>query len=125
KLNLFKRDSISVFTGVLAMDMKGRDADDVEGTIRISQSTYQNAEEDYYFDDIFVVSSFEQDVRTIEVISPDIVSGKMSGRFKLDELPDLFQNSLASIYTNYEPKTVTDNQFLNFNFEIHNKIVEI
>src|SRR5690606_37988910 len=31
----------------------------------------------------------------------------------------------ASIYTNYEPKTVTDNQFLNFNFEIHNKIVEI
>lgn len=125
KLNLFKRDSISVFTGVIAMDMKGRDADDVAGTVRISQATYQNAEEDYYFDDIFVVSSFEEDIRTIEVISPDIVSGRMSGRYELGELPDLFQNSLASIYTNYEPRTVTDNQFLNFNFEIHNKILEI
>lgn len=125
KLNLFKRDSISIFTGIIAMDMKGTDIDNLDGTVRISQSTYQNESEDYYFDDILVLSSFDEDLRTIEINSPDIVTGKMTGHFKLAELPDLFQNAIASIYANYEPKVVTTNQFLNFNFEIQHTIVEI
>ena len=37
----------------------------------------------------------------------------------------MFQNSIASIYTNYVPQNTTENQYLNFNFEIYNKIVEI
>lgn len=125
QLNLFKRDSISIFTGVIAMDMRGTDMDHVVGALRISQSTYQNEVHDYYFDDILVLSTMEDELRTIEVISPDIVTGKLTGNFKLAELPSLFQNSIASIYANYQPQVVTDNQFLNFNFEIQHTIVEI
>ncbi|MBA3985395.1 MAG: translocation/assembly module TamB, partial [Flavobacteriales bacterium] len=125
KLNLITRDSISIFTGSITMDMLGTNVDDVVGTIRFYESTYQNLVDDYYFDDIFVISSFEEDIRTIEVISPDIVTGQMSGRFLLRDLPSLFQNSIASIYTNYVPERTTENQFVNFNFEIFNKIVEI
>jgi len=123
--NIFKRDSISIFTGNIAMDMRGTTVDDVSGFIRISESTYQNLIDDYYFDDILVLSTFDQDIRTIQVISPDVVSGKMTGRFKLADIPSLFQNSVASIYTNYVPNRTTENQYVNFNFEIFNKIVEV
>lgn len=123
--NIFKRDSISIFTGNIAMDMRGTTVDDVSGFIRISESTYQNLIDDYYFDDILVLSTFDEDIRTIQVISPDVVSGKMTGRFKLADIPSLFQNSVASIYTNYVPNRTTENQYVNFNFEIFNKIVEV
>jgi len=125
KTNLFKRDSISIYTGSITMDMRGTSVDDVVGTIRFYESTYQNLVDDYFFDDILITSSFEEDIRTIEVISPDIVTGKMTGRFFLEDLPSLFQNSVASIYTNYVPIRTTENQYVNFNFEIFSKIVEI
>ncbi len=123
--NLFKRDSISIFTGKIGMDMRGTTVDDVKGIIRISESTYQNLTDDYYFDDILILSTFDEEERTIQVISPDVVSGKLTGNFLLKDLPSLFQNSIASIYTNYVPERTTENQYLNFNFEIYNKIVEI
>jgi len=123
--NLFKRDSISIFTGRVGMDMQGTTVDDVSGVIRISESTYQNLIDDYYFDDILILSTFEEEERTIQVISPDVVSGKLTGRFQLADLPSLFQNAVASIYANYVPVKTTENQYASFNFEIFNKIVEI
>lgn len=123
--NLFTRDSISIFTGRIGMDMRGTNVDDVRGVIRISESTYQNPIDDYFFGDILILSTFEEEERTIQVISPDVVSGKLTGIFYLADLPNLFQNSVASIYANYIPVKTTENQYLTFNFEIYNKIVEV
>lgn len=124
--NLFKRDSISIFTGRVGMDMRGTTMDDVVGVVRISESTYQNLIDDYFFDDILILSTFDDDEeRTIQVISPDVVSGKLTGRFQLADLPSLFQNSVASIYANYIPVKTIENQYVSFNFEIFNKIVEV
>ncbi len=125
KTNLFKRDSISIFTGNIGMDMRGTSVDDVEGVVRIFESTYQNLIDDYYFDDILVLSTFEEEERTLQVISPDVITGKLTGRFQLADIPNLFQNAVASIYTNYVPLKTTENQYITFNFEIFNKIVEV
>lgn len=123
--NIFTRDSISIFTGRVGMDMRGTNVDDVRGVIRIAESTYQNPNDDYYFDDILILSTFDEEERTIQVISPDVVSGKLTGNFLLADLPSLFQNSIASIYANYTPIKTTENQYVTFNFEIFNKIVEV
>ena len=37
----------------------------------------------------------------------------------------LAKNSLGSIYTNFQPDKVSSGQFLDFNFKIYNKIVEV
>ena len=123
--NIFTRDTISIFTGRVGMDMRGTNVDDVRGVIRIAESTYQNPIDDYYFDDILILSTYDEDERTIQVISPDVINGRLTGNFKLADLPLLFQNSLASIYTNYVPVRATENQYVTFNFEIFNKIVEV
>ncbi|MDC7993485.1 translocation/assembly module TamB domain-containing protein [Altibacter sp. HG106] len=124
-LNLFTRDSISVFSGRVIMDMDGTTINDAAGTIEFVQTFYQNEEEDYYFDDFLIISSFDGPERTIEIISPDIIDGKITGEFLIEDIPNLFRNGIGSIYANYIPNEVTVDQYLNYEFEVYNKIVEV
>ena len=125
KLNLLKRDSISVFAGNIIMDLKGTTVDDAEGTISFQQTFYQNEKDDFYFDDFKITSTFNKNIRTIEVISEDIINGKITGVFLVRDIPNLFMNAIGSIYTNYIPNEVTNNQYLVYDFKIYNKIIEV
>ncbi len=125
QLNLIKRDSISVFTGKMVVDMEGKTIDDVVGTINFNQTFYQNERDNYYFDDFTITSSFDGPMRTIEINSPDILNGNISGEFLIADIPNLFQNGIASIYANYIPQEVTTNQYIDYEFVIYNKIVDI
>lgn len=125
KLNLITRDSISVFTGKVVVDMAGKTIDDVVGTINFSQTFYQNERDYFYFDDFTITSSFNGPVRTIEINSPDILNGEISGEFLIEDIPNLFQNGIASIYTNYIPQEVTTNQYIDYEFVVYNKIVDV
>lgn len=125
KLN-FINDSVSIFKGDLNMDIEGTTLDNIMGQLRFSNTTYQNKNETYYFDDFAVSSSFDQDtVRTVEINSPDIITGYVKGKFKVKEIGKLVQNSIGSIYTNYKPFEISEGQRLNFNFKIYNKIVDV
>jgi hypothetical protein len=125
QLNLIKRDSISVFTGKVVVDMDGKTIDDVQGTINFSQTFYQNERDNFYFDDFTITSSFEGPKRTIEINSPDIINGQISGEFLIEDIPNLFQNGIASIYANYIPQEVTTNQYIDYEFVVYNKIVDV
>lgn len=125
KLNLFKRDSISIFSGKVIMDMDGTSIDDAVGTIKFNNTFYQNEEDDFFFADFQVVSSVADELRTIEIKSPDIINGEISGKFLIEDIPNLFQNGIGSIYTNYIPSEVTTNQFIDYNFTVYNKIVDL
>lgn len=125
KLNLINRDSVSVFTGKIIMDMDGTTIDDAVGTISFNNTFYQNERDDFFFEDFKITSSFEGNVRTVEINSSDIVDGKISGEFKVEDIPNLFRNGIGSIYANYIPEEVTTNQYIDYNFEINNKIVDL
>ncbi|MEP2278799.1 translocation/assembly module TamB domain-containing protein [Maribacter sp.] len=125
KLNIIN-DSVSVFKGNVSMDITGNTLDNIIGDINFTKTSYQNVNDTYYFDDFAVTSSFgENRERTININSPDIITGFMKGNFKVKELGKLVQNSLGSIYTNYRPFQVSDGQNLSFNFKIYNKIVDV
>jgi hypothetical protein len=125
RLNLFTRDSVSVFAGRVIMDMKGTSVDDAVGSIDFSQTFYQSENDDYFFDDFQINSSFEGEIRTISIESPDIMTGSISGVFKIEDVPALFVNGIGSIYENYQPKEVTEGQYIDYEFEIYNKLIEI
>ena len=63
--------------------------------------------------------------KTIEINSEDIANGYLTGKFSFDEIVQVSQNALGSIYNNYEPYKVTSNQYLDFNFTIYNQIVTV
>lgn len=126
KLMNFINDSISIFKGEVKMDISGNTLDNLIGDVQFLNTTYQNINQIYFFDDFAVSSSFEKDaVRTIKIESPDIVSGFLKGKYKIAELGKLMQNSIGSIYTNYKPFEVSSGQRLNFNFKIYNKFLGV
>ncbi len=122
----FIDDSVSVFKGDINMDISGNSLDNIVGDIKFTKTNYQNKNETYYFEDFKVSSTFENDsTRIIDINSPDIITGYLKGNFKVRELGRLLQNSLGSIYTNYRPFNISENQRLTFNFKIYNKIVDV
>ncbi|MFT4942532.1 MAG: hypothetical protein ACI9RL_000315 [Candidatus Paceibacteria bacterium] len=125
KLNLFKRDSISVFTGKVRVDMDGTTIDDVVGSFSFQETFYQNEHDDFYFDDFNIISSFENEERVIDINSPDIVNGKVSGKFLIQDISNLFRNGLGSMYANYIPEEVTTNQYIDYDLSVYNKIIEV
>ncbi|MFK7033263.1 translocation/assembly module TamB domain-containing protein [Flavobacterium oreochromis] len=126
KINLYTSDAVSVFRGEVKMDLQGNSIDNIYGNVYINKTSYENPKETYFFDDFMVKSTFEKDgFRTITINSPDIVEGKVEGRFKFKELPDLIENSLGSLYANYSPNKVSKGQFMKFDFNVYSKLIEI
>ncbi len=126
KLNINKKDTISVFKGDVRMQVTGSTIDNMRGDVYITQTSYQNNKDTYLFDDFSVSSTFdENNVRTIAINSPDIIHGKIVGKFEFSQLRKMAENSLGSLYANYSPNKVKPGQFLRFDFTVYNKILEI
>ncbi len=124
-INIVKKDEISIFKGKVEMKMEGTTIDDAIGSIQFNETYYKNQNDEYFFDDFAITSAIVGKERLIEVNSPDIVEGKLSGVFLFKDIGLLFENALGSIYTNYKPHKVKLNQYIDFNFKIYNKIVEV
>ncbi|WP_318543474.1 translocation/assembly module TamB domain-containing protein [Marixanthotalea marina] len=124
-LNFVKKDSISIFKSNVKMNMNSSTIDDAYGKISFSNTSYKNQNDTYFFDKFDITSRFDNDARFLEINSPDIIEGNLSGHFFIRDLPKLVQNSLGHIYTNYTPKKVNKNQYVDFNFKIYNKIIEV
>ncbi|WP_299215592.1 translocation/assembly module TamB domain-containing protein, partial [uncultured Dokdonia sp.] len=122
----FVKDSVSILKGNVIMDMKGTGIEDAFGKLSFFDAVYQNKNDTYYFKDFDVTSVFDdKNVRTIAINSSDIIDGTVRGNFKFNEVVPLFRNALGSLYTNYQPEVLTENQFMEFDFTINNKIVEV
>ncbi len=125
-LNLFKRDSISFFSGNVRAKLKGTSIDDAFGTISFKNTYYKNQNDAYNFKDFKVTSSFDKEnVRTITMNSPDIVQGKIRGKFKFKNIKRLFKNSLISLYNKKTIEFIGEPEFIAFDFKIYNKIVDV
>lgn len=124
-LNLFKRDSISILKGKVAINLVGSNLDDLVGDLNFKDASYTNQKDDYFFKD-FTISSLKNDsLRVVAINSPDIINGSMKGDFKFKELGKIAKNSLGSLFVNFKKEKVSKGQFLEFNFNIYNKIVDV
>ncbi|WP_296682750.1 translocation/assembly module TamB domain-containing protein [Flavobacterium sp.] len=122
----FANDATSLLKGDIVVQVAGNTIDNLQGDVFVNQTTYTNSKSTYFFTNFKVNSSFDENkIRTITVNSPDIVEGKIEGKYKFNQLRKLVENSLGSLYTNYKPNKVEKGQFLNFDFSINNKIVEV
>ncbi|TPG33311.1 translocation/assembly module TamB [Flavobacterium pectinovorum] len=122
----FVDDSISSFTGDAVVELTGNSIENLQGNVYIKDAVYQNPKSTYAFDEVTVSSNFDADrLRTITINSTDVVNGKIVGKFQFAQLDKLVMNSVGSLYTNYKPYKVQKGQFLNFNFHVYDKVVEM
>ena len=125
KTNLFTRDSIALLKGKIVIDVEGNSFENIVGNAFFKDVLYTNQEEEFTFKEFKVSSSVIDDIKRIEVESKDIANGYLSGKFTFSELLPVAQNALGSIYTNYQPYQVAENQFIDFNFTVYNQIVHV
>ncbi|MFC0519147.1 translocation/assembly module TamB domain-containing protein [Mesonia maritima] len=124
-LNFIERDSTAIFKGDLKMNMRGTNLDNAKGSIYLENASYKNQKSTYTFEELTVTSTFTGNERKITVNSPDIIDGEIVGEFNLKDIPSLFKNAIGSLYANYKPIPIESYQYLDFNFNIYNKIVEV
>ena len=125
KLNLFTRDSLALLKGNLNFDVEGNSLNDLVGNINFKNTSYQNEKDTYQFTDFTISSAFDSGIRHIDINSKDIIEGSLSGKFKFEEIIKIARNSLGSIYTHYKPFKVSKGQFIDFQFNIYNKLIEV
>lgn len=119
-------DTLSVFKGNVSAVARGNTINDLTGILKVKDASYLNNRDHYRFDDFQMTSSFDIDkVRTITVNSPDIITGKVVGKFKIEEVKKILENAVGSLYANYSPNELLPNQYLDFEFSIYNKIINI
>jgi TamB, inner membrane protein subunit of TAM complex len=122
----FVKDNIALFKGNVQVQASGNSIENMRGTIFIKKTAYQNSKDNYVFEDFTINSSFDNNqIRTITLDSPDIIKGKIVGKFQFKDLKKLIENSLGSLYANYRANAIGKGQFLNFDFAIYNKIIEL
>ena len=80
------------------MKMKGTTIDDAVGSITFKKTNYKNETDDYYFEDFAITSSFEEKEQIINVNSPDIIEGHMSGEFCLKMFQIYLKTLLKYLY---------------------------
>jgi len=125
-LHFNKKDTVSIFKGKVSFDAKGNNFDDLDGKLVLENVSYQNVKKSYFFNDFQITSSFDEEkVRTISVNSTDIIQGKVVGKYKINQVVKMLENAVGSLYANYVPNKLDKEQFLDFNFTIYNKIVEV
>lgn len=125
KTNLFTRDSTAILRGKVDIKMTASTLNDAVGTIEFKNASYKNDNDTYEFEDFKIVSSIEDQIHTITVNSPDIIEGEMKGVFNIEEIPELFKNAIGNVYTNYKSTTITKDQYLEYEFQIYDKIVDL
>jgi hypothetical protein len=125
KLN-FINEEVAVFRGDVSMKVKGNTINNLNGDVYISNASYQNKKDIYFFDSVTLNSYFdESNERIISLYSPNEIQGDISGKYDFNQLSKLIQNSLGSLYANYRPNKVSNGQYIKFNFSKFNKLVEI
>lgn len=124
-LNFVTNDSLAIFKGTVSMDMKGTNYNDAYGNINFKNTLYTNQNDQYYFKDFAITSKFVDEIRYLNVNSPDIIEGSMHGKFYVEDIGKLMENALGDIYSNYNAHDIKDGQFIDFNFKVYNKIVEV
>ena len=125
ELNLFTRDERSILRGKIDMKLVGSNPDNIQGEIRFRDAVYINQNNIFSFKDFYIKSTTKDSIREVVINSTDIINGNIKGNFKFKELLKLAKNSLGSLFANYQKIPVSKGQFLDFHFNIYNKIIEV
>ncbi|MDC3388027.1 translocation/assembly module TamB [Flavobacteriaceae bacterium] len=126
KLNIIKRDSISIFKGDIGVKIIGSGINDLTGFFKLNNAYYKNKKNNFYLNDTYISSEFDdQKNRTISFNAPSYISGSLKGKFKFEELIKLAENDMGIIYTNYTPLKVSKDQYFDFNIKIENNFSKL
>ena len=120
------QDSIVNLRGTIRAELTGSGADDVLGTVDLSEMSYNNGNNYYYIDRIRIASEqIDSLSRRLSIESEDLFNGYIQGNYLLSQVPSAVANGLLSGFKAYRKKEVTPGQQYDFQFHITASNVKI
>ncbi len=124
-LGIYTKDEISNIEGEISVLADGNTIDDIVGDAKLTNLHYTNHIGHYSFKEFNISSHFKDEIRTINFTSSDIADGYFKGKFKFDQIPILIKNAIGSVFANYKIQTISDDEFIKYKVNVHNKIVDL
>jgi len=126
KLNLIKGDSIFNATALLTASFKGNRADNIEGDLRLINSTLENSRGKLSIYDFLVTSGQVSDV-SILTLRSDFADAEVRGPYTFDAIGSTVRNMLARILPSKftAPSTVKKNGKSEAMFTLNTRIKKI
>jgi hypothetical protein len=117
---------VAIFKGTISLNAVGNNLDTMRGDLEFTNASYQNPKDIYFFDQLSLNSSFDSEgERTVNLFSSDKISATIVGKYQINQITKMVENSLGSLYTNYKENKLKKGQYIRFNLSEFNKIVEI
>jgi len=107
-LKLVSQDSISRLSTNLDINFTGIKLDNIEGFIKVSNTVYNNSENQYQLKNFDITTFTANDGMRSLVLNSDFVDASFTGKFNFSEL-SLFFNQFLANYSNVLPEKQTEN----------------
>ncbi len=118
KLQLTK-DTISTVTGEIKIDLKALDYNQWTGNILVFNTTYENSNNFYFFQDIEIVSNGMADTNLLAIRS-NILDARIAGKYTYDGIVKAAKSQLSKYIKTMDPvKAPADHDF-HFDLDINN-----
>jgi len=122
----FSKDELARLETFIDLQITGSNLDDIIGKIKIQNLKYRNQYNTYTFKDFLITSEFiEEQERLIEFHSTDAINGYLKGNFKFKQIPLMLQNAMGSVFVNFIPQPIEENQYIQYKIHIYNKLIEM
>ncbi|KQR92652.1 hypothetical protein ASG01_12190 [Chryseobacterium sp. Leaf180] len=124
--------NMSYFTGksdkqIVSGEVNGKLAmttlNDLTLDVDASNLNFATATQKYTIPSAKLKTFIEGGKRTIDVIAPGAVSGKISGKYNLADLANMVQNGLSKILVGPPPRTLYRGQSFTMNFDVQQGLV--
>ena len=106
-----------VVQGSFDVKLRGNNADNLIGDLKLQKIIYDNAERSVEFDQLDAQLRNNDGDRIVNISSNDMISGILIGEYDIFNLKDAVLNSIGSHYSNFEKKNKYQNISFSLNFK--------
>ena len=89
----------AIFSGDLTLFLVGSSFDEIQGNLLFKNLKIVNANESYSYNDFIIETKSLNGLRSLKTINSNLINFDLYGEFLLSELPYLFQNAIAEVYS--------------------------
>ena len=108
----------AIFSGDLTLFLVGSSFDEIQGNLLFKNLKIVNANESYSYNDFIIETKSFNGLRSLKTINSNLINFDLYGEFLLSELPYLFQNAIAEVYSFIPTRKVQPKQNVTFDLSL-------
>lgn len=124
-LNIFNKKSDASLSANVNVKLRGSNIENVIGDLSINDLKYFNNKFTNSFDDFQAQLRYNDDIRILNLISQDAISGVIIGEYDIFNIKNIFINNIGNHYSNFKTNDQVDFKNISFNLNLKPKLAQL